>query len=282
MILTEDGSGIRGATSFTTVGFFRSYHGARGLANINDLVAYPDVLIEQVLVKATDYIETRWGRHFLGRKQFPRLYARSVLDLSDNAVEGETVTVGSVTFTFRAVPTGELDVEIRPRGDQTARRLAQRLWAVPNENFFQVLMLGDLDAEVVVYTNEAGVSTTDTLSSGGFDRPVTSGDSVYPQPLSFPRLGLHDRDGQPVVGIPLNVQKATAEYALRAISGPLQPDPVTSETGLLATKVREKVGPIETETMLAANFGVQIDKPYPAADRLLQEYTSRHTGVIRS
>lgn len=91
---------------------------------------------------------------------------------------------------------------------------------------------------------------------------------AVPQALSFPRMYLYDREGRAVEGIPVKLQKACAEYALRALTGTLFPDPTDADS---ATKIREKVGPIEEET--AYSEGGQSDLPeYPATDRLLAEY----------
>lgn len=103
------------------------------------------------------------------------------------------------------------------------------------------------------------------------------------QPLGFPRLNLYDPAGQLVEGIPEKLKKATAEYALRALSGELMPDPVTDTSGAMVIGNRQKVGPIETEVTYAASMGVRPLKPYPAADLLLKEYlTSGGARAVRN
>jgi len=43
------------------------------------------------------------------------------------------------------------------------------------------------------------------------------------------------------------------------------------------------VGPLESDIEFAEETGIQITKPYPAADRLLQEYVRGSAGgVIRA
>lgn len=87
------------------------------------------------------------------------------------------------------------------------------------------------------------------------------------QGLEWPRLDAFDNDGYLLSGVddlPRNLEKATAEYALRAlICGVLAPDPIlpvpkqdmTDSTGTRDTNVitgevsrkREKVGPLEED-----------------------------------
>jgi hypothetical protein len=93
-----------------------------------------------------------------------------------------------------------------------------------------------------------------------------------PQGLSFPRLKLYDRYGQVITGIPDNLKKATAEYALRALEAELMPDPDVDASGLPVKSVSEKVGPLETATEYQQATAPVLTRPYPAADRLLKQY----------
>lgn len=70
------------------------------------------------------------------------------------------------------------------------------------------------------------------------------------------------------------------EYAFRAISGSLMPDPVVGDTGQDIRRQFEKVGPIETEVAYSASVK-QIFKKYPEADRLLSELIGSTGGVYR-
>ena len=98
------------------------------------------------------------------------------------------------------------------------------------------------------------------------------------QALEFPRT--------PWAGIPTNLKKATAEYALRASSAPLAPDPVQDPSGYQVSRRMEKVGPIEERTdfaFLGPGAVRQLLKPYPAADLLLRQFISSGQGrVIRN
>lgn len=165
--IVEDGTGLEDANAYIEVVFADSYFADRGEAGWTGT----DEVKEQAIIRATDYVEQRWGDLFRGLREFP-------------------------------------DV---------------------------------------------------------------------PQALSFPRAFLYDRDGRAVVGVPVKLQKACAEYAIRALTGTLFPDPTAEDS---ATVIREKVGPIETETNYAV--GGQEELPeYPSTDRLLQEYVFS-PGVFRN
>ena len=104
--------------------------------------------------------------------------------------------------------------------------------------------------------------------------------------LSFPRLYFYDRRGVYVDfandGIPLDIQKATAEYALRALSAELLPDPTVAESGQSVKRTFDKVGPIETEIEYDSGAArPDLIRPYPTADRLLRFWIKGVGGVIR-
>lgn len=96
------------------------------------------------------------------------------------------------------------------------------------------------------------------------------------QALSFPRNEVN------VVPIPL--QKATAEYALRAFgTSPLLPDPVVDATGAQVVSIKKAVGPIDKEITYSDTGGViQPIHPYPAADYLLKPLIRASGQSIRN
>lgn len=101
------------------------------------------------------------------------------------------------------------------------------------------------------------------------------------QALSFPRVDLVPD----VTGVPVEVSKACSEYALRALAGPLAPDPVVDETGLAVVAKKEVVGPIEESTTYETagpGSAPALLRPYPAADMLLAKYVKSRGGVIRA
>lgn len=92
------------------------------------------------------------------------------------------------------------------------------------------------------------------------------------QGLEWPRAGAVDNDGYVFDDVPRNLEKATAEYALRALSATLAPD--NSNAGVKIT--RKKVGPIETESELSTPSSGTLVAPssipeYPEADLWVQE-----------
>jgi len=98
------------------------------------------------------------------------------------------------------------------------------------------------------------------------------------QALSFPRTDI-DADGS----VPVGMKKAIAEYALRALKGPLAPDVAPESNGLTLTATKKKVGPIETEVRYNENRSAQLYRAYPSADALVRPFlrgTGR--GVIRA
>ena len=98
------------------------------------------------------------------------------------------------------------------------------------------------------------------------------------QALQFPR-DMFD-------GVPINVQKATAEYAKRAAVAALAPDLDVDSSGYQISQRVEKVGPIqESVTFATSGSGslLQYFKPYPSADMLLAQFVRGSSGsVIRN
>lgn len=89
-----------------------------------------------------------------------------------------------------------------------------------------------------------------------------------PQGLSFPRTGITG-----YTGVPDCLKRATFEYALRAIAGPLAPDSPLEPTGLQLAAKRTKVGPIETELQYkqsGAGSASPAFRSYPTADTQLK------------
>lgn len=96
------------------------------------------------------------------------------------------------------------------------------------------------------------------------------------QALEFPRFDPDYADNV-ATPLPLVLQKACAEYALRALTASLFQDPTVDASGQVV--IREKIGPLETEY---ANLGATplLIKPYPAADKLLTSLL-RPAGAYR-
>lgn len=100
------------------------------------------------------------------------------------------------------------------------------------------------------------------------------------QSLDWPRSSVYDKDGRDIdyQSIPLDVKRATAEYAYRSITNAdgLLPDP--TDTGAVKRQ-RDKVGSLETETEYQDGTGGYFGiKNYPTADRYLAFYRKGGIG----
>jgi hypothetical protein len=95
------------------------------------------------------------------------------------------------------------------------------------------------------------------------------------QALEFPRV--YDGDPQ----MPVKMKQAVAEYALRALTTVLAPDPTVDATGGKVVEKKEKVGPIEESTRYEEGVSIALLKPYPAADMLLRGLVDTVRRVIR-
>ena len=119
------------------------------------------------------------------------------------------------------------------------------------------------------------------------------------QGLQWPRSGAVGPSGYTLLEVPNQLQRATAEYALRALLyGTLTPDPppkgprqdftqgsslpVYGEGEGEIVSVREKVGPLETEVRYNKNTAGSLAR-LPAADLLLRDLlnSNKNTEIIR-
>lgn len=96
------------------------------------------------------------------------------------------------------------------------------------------------------------------------------------QETAWPRLNAYDCDRQLVNGIPPEVQEATAEYALRALSAVLNPDPTRDASGAVVQSKSEQVGPIAQSVTYVGGATFVMPK-YPAADQRLIK-----AGLVRT
>lgn len=266
----ENGTGINGATSYATVQQFRDHHADRG----NDVTAILDADVQELLIKATAHIDNRWGPQLKGVRRWRRLTSRSVLTLTAAVADGETVTVGSVVFTFRTTPSLPNDVEIGTSALSTLAFLINS--GITNADVCGFEFADPDVASLTIYTTEDGIATTTTIANGSFDNAASSGASARRQRLEFPRVGVRDSAGNSLDGIQPEIIEATAEYALIANSATLDPNPSASASGVLVK--RQKVGPIETEFQSESGFSTR--RSYPVADRLLSEFITAK-GITR-
>ena len=71
--------------------------------------------------------------------------------------------------------------------------------------------------------------------------------------------------------LPPVLGRVTAEYALRALTAPLAPDPVidADDAGRFVTQRFDRVGPIIEERRYSDRRSVSFLRPIPAADRMM-------------
>lgn len=105
-------------------------------------------------------------------------------------------------------------------------------------------------------------------------------DYTNDQALEFPRV--YEDGFELPVALPPNLQKACAEYALRALSaGTLLSDPEVQANGLTLAGESTKVGPIEESKTYVQGGAIEITQPYPAADLLLKKLIRQGGTAIR-
>lgn len=87
------------------------------------------------------------------------------------------------------------------------------------------------------------------------------------QRMPWPRIGALDDDGDdiPEDEIPLEVQQAVAEAAIREIASPGSLAPDVSTSGDQVKRVRKKLGPLETETEFFVSTNTAPEIPVIAA-----------------
>lgn len=106
---------------------------------------------------------------------------------------------------------------------------------------------------------------------------------VLGQSTEWPREDAYDREGDLVEGIPTALKEALAEYTFVALSSDLTPTPDYDAGGVI-TRKKEKLGPLEEETVYSETSQKTGLRTYPVADLKLRSLLtgSRSTGrVIR-
>lgn len=291
-LIVEDGSGIYEANSYVGPGYVRSYLTVRGKATawINATRAVQN----GALIAATDYIDKRFGPRFLGMKEFTQMSvaASNILTFYANPVADDTVTIGTVTYTFKVAAAIANEVTIGTTPQETAGALAAAIAgtgggsgtvAHPTASGTSL----DGAAAVLVRALVAGplseaIATTSSNPNVSWDLPaLTGGLELASQYLEFPRRNLYTKEGNRVIGIPEALKQAVAEYASRAISLDLMPDPEVDPTGQNVARVYDKIGPIETERRFVFSSAKDIFQRFPAADKLLLPFLMNTGQVYR-
>ena len=301
--ILETGAGVPGANSYVTPEFITEYLTDRARLTENGWDTAGATRQRQASVVATQYLEGRFGGCFRGSRKRLRIEGRpadGTISFSDQPADTETLTIGSKVYRFVAALGQENDVVIGATLDAT---LASLLVAVnsggagdPTVHVDTVRNLeamaslqGAILVAIAFVAGESGneiafasdVANASIEGSGKLRNGIDTG----PQPLSFPRSwGFSWPYGGPAAvqyeGVPLKVKQATAEYAVRSLASKLDPDPVVDDLGRSVVRKREKFDVFEEETEYDEGSAVQIHRPYPAADALLEEFL-RPAGVYR-
>lgn len=297
-MIVETGSGVSGANSYCGLSFSRNYLAARN--NVTAWDAATVAVREAALIEATSYIDLTFGHRFFGVREYQSMtfYAKGFVSLETQPTAADTITVGDQTYTFVSSLTGADEIliggdisatllNIADAINATASALSSTVGASTVANTDATAALSDAGTSVVLTATASGLdgnsiaTTTSNSTAIKIDTSVlTGGRPNGVQPLEFPRDYLYDRSGVVVDGIPEKLMQATVEYASRAITASLLPDPTYDTSGRIITQKMEKVGPIEEETTFLAG-ALTITRKYPFADRMLREYMASGGGVMR-
>lgn len=162
-----------------------------------------------------------------------------------------------------------------------------------NANSYVLLAFADqyfLDRAVTTWTGDdtakqsALVRATDYVE-GRFGPKFIGDRFSETQALFFPTVSslVDGVTGLPAPDpLPVKLLKAICEYAVRALTAPLAPDPTTDATGLRVQSTTEEVGPIKEAVTYAVGGTLFIFKPYPAADMLLKGLYRTSGGTLRN
>ena len=301
VLILEDGTGVSGANAYTTSALVNAYLVERSRVDENGWSGFSGSEKNAAVIAATDYIETRFGLRFLGRREFQNIsIARGTLTFTGQPLNAETVTIDAIVYTYNTTLGAANSVLIGASVEASINNLIAAVKATADKLGDTVGLgtvahttataaegVGDRLIAVAVAKGTPGndIATTDTITEASWAAVTLVGgsDTGEPQWLSFPRIHLFDREGLQVQGMPTRLLQATAEYAVRAVAGTkLSPDPLVDATGQIVIGKRTVVGPIETETRYSDGGSLaQVLKPYPAADRLLAGYIIPGGRVIR-
>ncbi len=286
-IVIENGAGIPGAQSYVSTSYVDNYLSNRGRSAENGWSDLASSAKEHAVVTATQYIDTRWGGRFKGTKkhQLNGDYARALVAAGGQPDVNDTITVGATTYTFvsTAVSFNRNQVII---GANLAATIDNLVVAISQKGEVFATEYVDAADTILLYAPENGYSYNDTalsVAATGWTIQAAwqGGSDAGSQPLEFPRRDLVDKAGRMVVGIPINLKEATAEYAVRSVNATLYADPARDENGRILVEAHEVVGPIEQRVRYSEGGNQDgLLQAYPAADRLIWDYL-KPAGVYR-
>lgn len=300
-LVLENGSGVGGGNAYVDNAFVTAYLTDRNRVTENTWSSASAAEQDTYCIAATDYFEQRFRMRLKGAKEFMNItQARAVLTFTAQPLDTETVTIGANTYRFVTalaqagdvlIDTSKLSQTILNlidaiNGNSLQSGVTYHAGTVTNDDVSGVDFYG---FTMMVVADDAGpdanfLATTTTVTGATWNFTTLNGgsDLVIPQPLSFPRVALVDADGLSIYGIPERLKFGISEYAVRARAATLLPDPTVDATGRTVTRLKEKIGPIETETQYMDTSVISnLLRPYPAADRFFVEFLKSGNRVIR-
>lgn len=302
VFIIETGNGVRGANTYFPETFVTQYLTERNRQTENGWDGLATALQQSYCVIATDYIDKRFGLQFKGIKQFifKACAAQAQVNFTGNPADQDTLTIGAIQMTLVAALSslGQNEVLIGASTADTVQNViaamngeqgagtTYSLASEQNREASAALVEGST-TDILLTARNFGAAGNDILisevsTSITIDSQFVNGKDGGSQCLEFPRLRLFDSRGQFITGIPLNLKQAGAEYAVRAVNAKLVADPTVDATGRVVNEKLEKVGPIEERTVYAEGEALEhLIPPYPAADKLLDEYLKPAGGAIR-
>lgn len=304
MLIVEDGTGLPDANSYASLEYAARYFGLQGndtwfggsptaatgvltfasIPNDGDTVTLGDVVYKFVATLSDPAVA---NEVVIGDSDID---ARDHLIAAINQESGRGTTYSAPTvrnYWARASVDGPASIEATavapgPTGsDITTSATGQVSW----ENATLVggsQNISQQEQENALITATAYIDARFSTRFRGW--PVSAD-----QALAFPRTGIAAGCSQGK-SMPPRLLSATVEYAVRALAGPLAPDPVSDPSGYAIRRRRRKLGPIENEWEFATGengaSGPSLWKSYPIPDALLSCMVSsmgaNQSRVIRS
>lgn len=304
VVQTDDGT-TQGANAYVELSYFKAYHDAAG----NDYSGYTDDELQNVIVRGTRYVDTRFpykGVKLLGATTA----ATGTLTATGNFSDNETVTIGSRSYKFQATLTNvNGNVQI---GADLATSLVNIANAIngagtPGTDYAAAMtqntniIATQTDTTLTVTASNKGFSgnafaSTTTASLATWSGATLSG-GLGPQSTQWPRAAgsstvfpwfdvnfltapvqvgaygpvtLIDSSGNALIGIPDAVKDACSEYALRATTIPLWQDAPAPAGGRLIQSISQMVDVIKQDvTYEPGQVGSFAMPAFPAADMIL-------------
>lgn len=294
MLIVEDGSGVFGANSYGSAEECATYLSVRGdLSWATGTDPTPEAQ-EAALIRATDYIEMKYGTRFSGVKSYPVLYnARATITFLSMPVEGELITIGLKTYRFTSNLTDPNDVLLQGRTSEVMANLVAAInfetgYYSPSTTENLDVAARKLDGRKITLEakylgedgNDIAVIPQGASVVSNFETLVGGNEIGISQPLSFPRSGIYIENVL-VRGIPLQLKHATFELARRAVTIDLLPDPDQDASGRVVVMKSEKVGPIEDTVKFSGYSQIEnLMRQYPAADRLIRPLLGSGNGRV--